>query len=515
MLVLVLIAAYGCSSHKPSQTSVAEATPAQVNQMCGACHAVPRPGDFAKKMWSYEVHQGYGFYAESFTDKDGHLPHLNFTPPPLPSVLAYFYNRAPETLPILPNTATIGGCPVNFTKAVYNLPGNPTARVSNVSVTHLYDQKHLDIIACQMDPFSISRGSIYVLRPYLPGAKFVKIADLPNPVHTAVVDMDGDGVPDIVVACLGSFSISNSLVGGVVLLKGKRNADGSLSFTPHIILNYVGRVADAEPIDVGGGRKDVVVAEFGHHIVGSIIYLTNETTDWSHPNFVPTVLDKITGTIHVVPCNLVAGHGNRDFVAVCSQEHEQVWGFINKGRGQYDKQLIFQAPHPAIGSSGITLADLNHTGRPSVLYTAGDTFDPHSQLRKDEGVYWLENTGTYPFKAHQLTSMYGCYHAITDNFEGNGRQDIVAVSALPPYLKIDPVALRLDSIIYLQQLPDGQYKRFVLEQCTANYFSCASGDLYNDGHIDFVVGACYTRKTDTSPAAVTIWRNRGPATHIR
>lgn len=510
-ILLALVAAYGCGSHKaPQPQPVAEATTAQVNQMCGACHEVPSPDNFPKDLWPFEVNQGYGFYKQSFLATDGHLPELAFTPPPQKATLAYFVNRAPASLPpILKNTEKIGGCPVNFTKQVYTFPGNPVARVSTVNATHLYSQKYLDIIACQMDLEHTNGGGVYVLRPYLPGAKFVKIADLPNPSVAKVVDMDGDGVPDILVACLGNMLPTDGRVGGVYLLKGKRNADGSLSFTPYPILGDVGRVADVEPIDIDGHR-DLIVAEFGNHLVGSIIYLENDTKDWSHPSFMPHVLDNITGTIHVPVCDLT-GHGKRDFIALCSQEHEQIFAFLYKARGQYEKKLIFQGKHPAVGSSGIQLLDSQHAGRTDILYTSGDLFDPHSLLRKDQGVYWLENPGTYPFKARQVAQMYGCYRAVAADYAGNGRQDIVAVSSIPGNVEPNAAALKLDSVIYLERQSDGQFKKYSLEQGLCTHLSASAGDIYGDGHIDFVVGDCDNTTKDTSPSAVFIWRNNGPA----
>ncbi len=476
------------------EPGVAEASIADVRKMCGACHAVPRPGDFPKKLWRPEVAQGYGFFQSA---------HLAFAVPPLESVLAYYYNHAPETIPVDANTLPLGNSPINFVKTKYELPDAFVPGVANVSLVRLSSSTKLDVLACQLFP-----GALYLLRPYMPGAKFTKIASVPFPGHAAVTDLDGDGVPDILVAVLGSFVPSNDKVGSVVWLRGRKMPSG-LTFTPFTLLAGVGRVADVEAVDAGGGRKDLIVGEFGHHALGSIIYLENQTTDWTHPKFVPHTLNKRTGTIHVPIANLT-GHGNKDCIALQSQEHEIVVALLHKGRGQYEEKTVYEAPQPAAGSSGIQLVDLNHTGKTGVLYTSGDLFDPHALLRHDQGVQYLENTGTYPFKAHKLAEMYGCYHAVGADFDGSGRMGVVAVSNIPHKVAPERESKHLDAVIYLQPLPNGQYKKYSLEQGTCDHYTCDAGDIFGSGRADFVT-ANYQDQGETDTTAVTIWRNMGPS----
>ena len=44
-----------------------------------------------------------------------------------------------------------------------------------------------------------------VLSPYETAPAWKVLAQVPNPAHAEVIDLDGDGILDIVVACLGSF----------------------------------------------------------------------------------------------------------------------------------------------------------------------------------------------------------------------------------------------------------------------------------------------------------------------
>src|SRR5262249_48601645 len=160
-------------------------------------------------------------------------------------------------------------------------------------------------------------------------------------------DLDGDNVPDILVANLGSFEAIDSKVGSVVWLRGK----GDGTFTPITLLEGVGRVADVQAADLlGNGKLDVVVAVFGWRNTGELIYLENQTTDWSKPKFVPKVLDHRHGPIQVY-LEDIDGDGKRDIVTVLGQEHEEIVAFLNRGEGKFEKKTLYQAPHPAYGSS--------------------------------------------------------------------------------------------------------------------------------------------------------------------
>jgi hypothetical protein len=91
-----------------------------------------------------------------------------------------------------------------------------------------------------------------------------------------------------------------------------------------------------------------------------------------------------------------------DIVAVFAQQFEQVVAFINNGTPQvsFTPQVIYTAPHPNWGSSGIEVVDLDGDGDLDVLLTHGDTFDD-AIIKPYHGIQWLENRGTFPVhRAH-------------------------------------------------------------------------------------------------------------------
>src|SRR5205085_9924476 len=169
------------------------------------------------------------------------------------------------------------------------------------------------------------------------------------------------------------------------------------------------------------------------------------------PRFVPKRVDARHGAIHVPVADL-NGDGKPDFVCVFAQEHEAVVAFINDGKGGFEPKTLYKGPHPAYGSSGIQLVDLNGDGKIDILYTNGDTTDGPFVLKPYHGVQWLENTGDLQFVHRPITPLYGAYRAVAADFTGTGRKDIVAVSFLPADKFPERDSKRLDSVLYLEQM---------------------------------------------------------------
>jgi hypothetical protein len=471
-----------------------EATSEQVHQFCGtACHAYPPAETFPRHAWRREIKQAYDFFRDS---------KLQIDFPSQESVALYYENRAPEELPLVKHEKPAREPPV-VKRQGFRIPGAPAhPAVSNVNLVHLFDERRLDVLVCEA-----RLGQILVLQPYTqPPTWRVLYSNGPdkgfNPAHAEVVDLDGDGIKDILVANLGYFGATNAHCGSVVWLRGL----GEGRYEPHTLLDGVGRVADVQAADFrGNGKLDLVVAAFGWRDTGAVYYLENQTTDWKKPVFRPRVLDDRHGAIHV-PIGDIDGDGKPDIVALISQEHESIVAFLNKGDG-FHKETIYTGPHPAYGSSGIQLVDLNGDGKLDVLYTNGDSLDPPYLLKPYHGVQWLENQGKFPFEHHHLTSMYGVMRAVAADFTGHGGKDILAVSYLSAEEFPQRKKLQLDSIILLEQTGAGSYVRHSLETGACDHFTCAVGDLLNDGVQQLVTGSFTFSEDRKVDEGVSIWTN--------
>jgi hypothetical protein len=482
----------------------------QVHNFCGgSCHAYPPPDTFPRAYWRSEVERGY-----RFAEQAG----LTRKVPPIESVVRYYQSRAPEEFPVPKWEAPSHPLPVRFVKQSYPGPALPPGErfaISNVNLVRLpapgaAPGKGLDVLACDMHA-----GLVMLLRPYekeptwqvLASHAENKIAPS-NPAHTEVIDLDGDGILDVLVADLGSFPPTDRRCGRVVWLRGEKNG----KFTPITLLEGVGRVADVQAADfrgLGKGKLDLIVGEFGWQAagVGQILYLENQTTDWGKPKFVPRTLDDRHGAIHVpIAPKGLDGRGKPDFVALFAQEHETVVAFVNQGDGKFEKKTLYTAENPGYGSSGIQLVDLDGDGKLDVLYSNGDTLDEPYLFKPYHSVQWLRNEGDLRFTHRPLTPMYGVHRAVAGDLCGNSRQDVVAVSFLPQDKFPARHKRRADAVIVLEQVAAGKFERHSLSVGDCDHVTCAVGDVYGTGRLDVVAGN-FSSVVTADP--VTIWKNAG------
>ncbi|MFO0846640.1 MAG: VCBS repeat-containing protein, partial [Gemmataceae bacterium] len=265
------------SPHPAGERSEPAGLAAQVHQFCGkACHAYPPPDIFPRRHWRAEVERAYGFFERS---------NLPLEAPPLDAVVRYYEDRAPEELAVPAWEPATGRLPCRFER---RYPGQylPDAyAISNVNLVRLPEPGKrpsagapgpLDILACDM-----RAGLVLMLRPHEAAPRWKVLASRSanpaapsNPARAEVVDLDGDGLLDVLVADLGSVPPTDRLCGGVVWLRGR--PDGS--FTPIPLLQNVGRVADVRAADFRGtGKLDLVVAVFGWQETGEVVLLENHT----------------------------------------------------------------------------------------------------------------------------------------------------------------------------------------------------------------------------------------------
>ena len=463
---------------------------------CSSCHLDPPPDTYPRSAWKEEIERMYEFYAQSGRP---------LQPPYIDHVIKYYEDRAPTQLP--PADIRPAGSPLPFQLLCTNYPafaGPPVVtppHISNVNLVRLFDRKRPNVLCCEM-----KGGAVLALQPYLPQptwrALYAPGGDKDfHPAHAEVVDLDKDGIPDILVADLGNYLPTDRHCGRVLWLRGL----GEGRFEPITLLKDKGRVADVQVADFNGdGKLDLIVAAFGWNTVGEVCYLENQTTDWKKPDFKVHVLDERHGAIHV-PITDLDGDGRPDFIALFSQENEVIVAFLNEGGGRFRKQTLYQASHPGYGSSGIQLADLNGDGKVDILYTNGDVLDQPYLLKPYHSVQWLENRGDLTFKHHPLTPMYGVHRAVAADLDGDGDLDIVATSFLPAEHFPERKTQQLDAVVILEQTSPGVFAYHSLEKETCNHVTRAVGDVFGTGRQDIVTGTFSALSIDYS---ITIWKNQ-------
>lgn len=480
-------------------TTPSMATAEEVRQRCGtACHLTPPPDILPRAAWRDElvrmqlIMDGVPEPAGMMGAATAMIP----LPPDMLRIQRYYEAGAPEALPPHAPWPAAGGGPVTFARQARAIGGLsvPYPAVANVRLLDLDGDGRREIVASDMRAGLVLAGSATGVDG------LAVIADVPHPSHIEQVDLDRDGLQDLLVGDLGSFQPADHSSGAIVWLR--RGKDGR--YTTVTLAERLGRVADVRAADFDGdGDLDLVAAVFGWRRSGSLILFRNETTDWRTPKFTAAVLDARHGAIHV-PIADLNGDGRPDIIVLFAQEHETVVALINTGTGMFRAETIFQAPHPNWGSSGIELVDLDKDGDLDVLHTHGDTFDDFI-LKPYHGVTWLENTGRYPYTPHAIAPLPGAHRALPVDVDGDGDLDIVASALVAG--GGGPHEATLPAVVWLEQTAKGLWVRHTIKTGAPAHATLDVGDIDKDGRPDLVVGSfAFGTPMDS---VVDVWRNRG------
>ncbi len=438
---------------------------ARVVLLCGACHTVPDPASFPKDQWYHEVRQGFDFYLAS--------GRTDLVLPPLNDVVTWFRSRAPTNLTLMRFASSETS--VRWHRETLRAPS--VRHVSHVEfVAGVRAQLIIsDMKADSVSQFDFSSGRFGV-------STNVKAS---SPACVAITDLNGDGKVDYVVAELGTYLPGDHNFGRVSWLNAA--ADGTWKRTS--LLEGVGRIADVRPADIDNdGDVDLLVAEFGWRRTGRILLLRQESQMFDQLRFRLEVLDERHGAIHL-PVADIDADGDLDFVALVSQEFEEVDAFLNLGNGVFERQIIHLAGDPSFGSSGIQLVDFDRDGDLDVLYTNGDSLDS-KYIKPYHGVRWLENTGDFPFISHQIATLPGASRAIATDIDRDGDLDVVASAWIPDDLRNSEDREDLyECLLWFERKSGEHFERHVMiETRRFGYLAIDASDFDGDGDIDIVAG---------------------------
>jgi hypothetical protein len=316
-----------------------------------------------------------------------------------------------------------------------------------------------------------------------------------GPAHLEVADLRGTGHLDVLVSSMGVVPPDNDKIGSVVVLEN----DGTNHFTNHVLLKDVARVTFVKAAHLThSGRLDLVVGQFGY-VEGEIRWMENlGGGEWkSHQ-----LLD-LPGTIHAPTADLT-GSGNQDIVALVSQDSEEVHAFMNDGDGHFKDRVVFGSTNKDYGSSGLVIADVNQDGRPDIVYTNGDGFDyatPGS--RPWHGIQWLENLGAGRFAFHRIADFPGAFSPVVADLRGRGLQDIVACSGFNDWSD--------RSAVCLMAFENDGHEHFtprVLSRDLTHLIVVKAADLFNDGRVELVTGAFMFYPPYDRVSRITLWEHR-------
>ena len=317
--------------------------------------------------------------------------------------------------------------------------------------------------------------------------------DIRAPAHVEPIDFDGDGDLDLVVASLGELFPSDRRIGSVVVLEN----DGEQGFTSHVAAEGIPRVADVRAGDLDrDGDLDLAVAAFGYDH-GETLWLENRG-GWE---FEAHVLQRFSGAINAIVADLDDDHA-LDIVTLVSQEWEEIWAFAGV---ESRPELLWGTTNPDFGSSWITLVDLDRDGDPDILHSNGDAFDyAPANSRPWHGVQWLENRGDRVFESHRIADLSGASSPQAADLDGDGDLDVAVVSA---YNQWDDEGAH--SLVWLENNGQMQFAMHRIAGSPTHLITLAAGDLDNNGTADLVTGGMHISGPFDRMSRVTVWSNSG------
>jgi len=450
------------SPAKPAPIAGEFPIPPLAAKYCSACHLTPPPWTMPRGAWP-EV---FEFMEVWIKERD-----LPFDADEYAELLAFYQEHSPEELEVIPDDYEENT--LDFVRASVGLPcTDDRPRIANVNIVDLDQSGRNGVLVCD----DVSGRVSWLL---IEGTTWTEkhLAQLETPVKTHVFDYNGNGHLDIVVADLGFLSPTDDLIGAAYLLINQ----GDETFETIPLLQGVARVADIKPGDFfGNGKIDFAVAMFGWRETGGVVLLEQVTPTLFRSHEVLNLNGAMQ--LEVVDFD---GNGLDDFVVLFSQEHEIIVLFRNQGGGVFTQEILARASHPAFGSSGFQLVDLDGDGDLDILYTNGDMMDEISLPKPYHGVRWFENVDGQ-FRSHELARMTGCYRAVAHDMNGNGHLDVV-VTSLNFYWHENEAP----SIIWLENDGEQNFTPRRIDYSPTNLATMDVGDLNGNGLPDVIVGGLH------------------------
>ena len=365
--------------------------------------------------------------------------------------------------------------------------------ISHVQTVDLDGDGLLDVIVCDAKNNTVNWIHQYPAGIY---TESVLATDLIAPAHVQAIDFDKDGDLDLMVGVLGMLFPNNDKIGSVVILEN----DGQCNFKKHVVIDKVARVSDVRAGDLDNdGDMDLAVAQFGYDD-GETRWIEN-VGNW---NFKSHILQNLSGPINVDIVD-IDNDGDLDIVSLVSQEWEEIYCYINDGKGNFQPKLIWGSSNQDFGSSGISMCDLDRDGDMDILYSNGDAFDYiPPQGRPWHGVQWLENKGNLNFEYHRLCSFTGATNVRAADIDNDGDLDLFVVSEFN--LWDNPSSY---SLIWLENNGKMQFIKHEISKNPTHLLCCEPGDFNKDGLVDLVTGCMHTYPPFDRMGRITLWTNNG------
>jgi hypothetical protein len=249
----------------------------------------------------------------------------------------------------------------------------------------------------------------------------VKYRTAGSTYQAKVADVNGDGIPDLVVLnlCTGSFKYSHCTAGPtltILLGLGNGKFQPAVSYPVNESGSYSFALGDLN----GDGKLDAVVTSFCSTPTcaeqrGTIgVFIGN-----GDGTFQPVVTYYTGGAAAAVAIADVNGDGKPD-IAVVNGTSDTVSVFLGNGNGSLQPPVLYSVFGDA---PSIAIADVNNDGAPDLIVGSGDF-----SVIAGASVLLGNGDGTFQSPSIYSSLEYGATSVAVADVNGDGRPDVLVTN---------------------------------------------------------------------------------------
>jgi hypothetical protein len=439
-----------------------------VQLKCTACHKLVPVGALTQAVWvnhtlpSMAKYLHISTYGGTQYFKQNPLDTTGISMENWQAIVAYYKKASPAELP----------------RAIPPVPlTNDWAGFSLIKAAEVDSPVFTTLVSYSPQTHKIYTADASSLRLYewSKQLKPLAIANMPSAVVDAAFVNNGNGAYQSIFTCIGQLSPMDFPNGRVLSF----NMDSAANKpAPKLVASELARPVETIPGDFNkDGLTDLVILGQGYLKGGVYLFTQNKDGGFSQNTITeqPGAVQAIAGDFD--------NDGWTDLMVLFGNIDEGLWLFSNNHKGGFTSRNLLRFP-PVYGSTSFQLTDLDHDGKPDLIYTCGYNFRDSRILKPYHGLYIYKNTGNWNFKQQWFYPIDGCTKAIALDFKGKGKVDI-ATSAFFADLQDNPS----EGFIYFEQATPFTFTPHAVPVSKYGRWMCMDvADYNNDGKPDIILG---------------------------
>lgn len=457
-----------------------------VSVHCTKCHALVPADALTKDVWRMHTmpamahYLGIATYGPDFykvPDDTGGISIVNFQ-----AIVNYYNKIAPDTLKRAKAPVALINDWAGFTLKK-PAPGNDIAFTTIVAAEpgtgNIYSS---DLLGNNLTQWGAD------LKPK-------NVTGLPSAAVNADFVKDGAGINKAILSCIGRIDEVDFPNGKIY---AANLAGGKLS-TSEVAVDLPRPVQTLSADFDKDGHNELIVLGQGH-TKGGVYLIKLDANGKASKQFSIT---ERPGAVQAITQDF-NNDGYPDLMVLFGTGDEGLCLFLNDKKGSFTSRELLRFP-PVNGSTSFQLTDIDHDGKPDLIYTSGYNFRDSRILKPYHGLYIFKNTGDFNFKQTWFYPINGATKAIAADFDKDGDIDIATIAFFAD-MKNNPA----EEFIYFEQAKPMQFKPHAVPVSKyGRWMTMDVSDLNKDGKPDIILGN-YASGFLTQPNFAPNWDEHQP-----